>query len=1093
MMKKKICLNMIVKNESKIIKETLLNISKYIDYWIISDTGSTDNTIEIIQNTFEELNIPGKIFNDEWEDFGTNRTKAIEHAYLKCDYIFVFDADDLIMGDLILPLDMNKDMYNLKFGNEITYTRSLIFKSTLEWKYKGILHEYACCKSITDPSNELITGNYYIESRRLGNRNNDEQKYLNDANLLIKAVNDNKEPDLKSRYLFYIGQSLYDHKDYLNAMIWYKKRINEYGWIEEIYYSNLRISFCMEHLNNDMNIIINQYIATYMLIPDRPEALYYLSIYYKVKAFNSDDQNYKKKMFEKSLNYLLILKKQNFNSELNDTRLFLNKEIYTWLCDYELALINYYLENYTIVINICKELLDKNILRLNDNIYEQFFCLSNLANDELDNSELLLYPKKYIDYIIKNKNNRDENLNNNIVCTMTTCKRLDLFIKTINSFINCCKDIEMIDEWIIVDDNSSFNDREIMKYEYPFVKWIFKDETNKGHANSMNILLDLTKKFKYVIHLEDDWEFIEKNYYIKPSLDILESNNYTCVSENNFEFDNNNNKEICQVLFNLNYMEDFEKIIYGGFLMETKTNLKTKFILHEHYTTDIHKLNNKINCAYWPHFSFRPSIFKRKILDTLEHYENKDFFERKYADKFYLNGFLSCFFDKITCIHIGKKTNQLDGLNAYELNDVNQHTNTLKPNNICDDKFIFLPNQDSYSNDIYYLNNNFINSINSLMLIADDIDDCICFNTYGYFKNKFDTNNIVNLNNIYNCPDGLYININKLHLELICLNLKRRNDRKEIMEKQFNSLNINYNFFTAIDGNELIISDDLIKLFKNNDFGSRKGVIGCALSYQAIFNDLINDKYKNYYIIVEDDTKLHKNFKKYLIDIQLKLNNIDNWDIIFLSYTSYENNGHQYNLNNFDDLIDEIKIIKFNSDIYIGGTYSFIVSKNGAKKILNYIETNGIKHGIDYLIKIVPNLNIFQLEKFITKSEWVKNIYSNVDYDIQKNQNFLDIYSDENFQYIRNKDSKDDDIDYINNISIDEMKKKALDNLNCICFNSLGFFKSKLNDLTNTIYYNNVSDGLYIKKSYLTSVDNTHQIIHNTNNTNNCNDIIELF
>ena len=45
MSRKTICLNMIVKNESKIIRETLVNICKYIklDYWVISDTGSSDD------------------------------------------------------------------------------------------------------------------------------------------------------------------------------------------------------------------------------------------------------------------------------------------------------------------------------------------------------------------------------------------------------------------------------------------------------------------------------------------------------------------------------------------------------------------------------------------------------------------------------------------------------------------------------------------------------------------------------------------------------------------------------------------------------------------------------------------------------------------------------------------------------------------------------------------------------------------------------------------------------------------------------------------------------------------------------------------
>ena len=43
----KICLNMIVKNESKVITRLLESVSPIIDTYCICDTGSTDDTKEI--------------------------------------------------------------------------------------------------------------------------------------------------------------------------------------------------------------------------------------------------------------------------------------------------------------------------------------------------------------------------------------------------------------------------------------------------------------------------------------------------------------------------------------------------------------------------------------------------------------------------------------------------------------------------------------------------------------------------------------------------------------------------------------------------------------------------------------------------------------------------------------------------------------------------------------------------------------------------------------------------------------------------------------------------------------------------------------
>ena len=45
-----ICLNMILKNESKNIPRLFDNLKNFINYFIICDTGSTDNTVEVIKN-----------------------------------------------------------------------------------------------------------------------------------------------------------------------------------------------------------------------------------------------------------------------------------------------------------------------------------------------------------------------------------------------------------------------------------------------------------------------------------------------------------------------------------------------------------------------------------------------------------------------------------------------------------------------------------------------------------------------------------------------------------------------------------------------------------------------------------------------------------------------------------------------------------------------------------------------------------------------------------------------------------------------------------------------------------------------------------
>lgn len=277
----KICLNMIVKDEAHVIEETLENVRKYISFWVISDTGSTDGTQDIIKNFFKKYDIPGELVQHKWEDFGTNRSYALEAAYKhrkRFDYVWVMDADDLVVGELPIPKDKISDAYSLTYGKGFTYQRTQMFRSTEKWKYVGVLHEYPKCITKHKPEIAPLPGNYYIDSRRLGARNKDANKYIKDAAVLEKGLQ--KEPN-NVRYMFYLAQSYMDAQIYDKAIYWYNKRIEAGQWFEEVYYSYYRIATCMQKMGLEWSEVEKAFIAAWKNLPSRAEPLYEICKHYR--------------------------------------------------------------------------------------------------------------------------------------------------------------------------------------------------------------------------------------------------------------------------------------------------------------------------------------------------------------------------------------------------------------------------------------------------------------------------------------------------------------------------------------------------------------------------------------------------------------------------------------------------------------------------------------------------------------------------------------------------------------------------------------------------------------------------------------------
>jgi len=273
--RKTVCVNMIIKNESQIIRRCLATVRPLIDYWVIVDTGSTDDTIAIVKDFMQD--IPGELHERPWVDFAHNRNQALQLAKGKADYVLIIDADEvfaLAEGFTLPPLD--KDFYYIttSFGGT-RYPRVQLVNNHLDWKWIGVLHEGLYCPQAQTAA--TLEGIKNVVSCD-GARSKDPKKFLKDAQVLEAAML--KEPH-NQRYQFYLAQSYRDAGERELALKNYEKRIAMGGWDEEIYWSMLQIGLLQDALKMPLEKVAESFKKAHAYRPSRTEPIYYLANLYR--------------------------------------------------------------------------------------------------------------------------------------------------------------------------------------------------------------------------------------------------------------------------------------------------------------------------------------------------------------------------------------------------------------------------------------------------------------------------------------------------------------------------------------------------------------------------------------------------------------------------------------------------------------------------------------------------------------------------------------------------------------------------------------------------------------------------------------------
>jgi glycosyltransferase involved in cell wall biosynthesis len=328
----RIIILLMIKNESKIIRRSIDSTLHFADAILIEDTGSTDNTVEVIEEHFKTVKIPSKLTQHPWKNFGYSRSHSLDSVREFCKelqwdpmrtYALAMDADmNLVVGPQFNKQTLNLTGYQLvQRNNRLHYINIRLMRLGDPWCCVGATHEYWKPPEghpVADIEERLI----HIDDKDDGGCKAD--KYTRDLTLLQEELA--QQPD-NPRTNFYLAQTFKCLGKFEEAIKYYKQRIKIGGWFEEVWYSHYMIAQLYLRMNNVEKAELWT-MRSHKYRPFRAEALIQLVRHLRQQK---DDQ-------WKAMHYL----KQAMAIPRPRVALFIEEDCYDYHIEYEYSILQFY-------------------------------------------------------------------------------------------------------------------------------------------------------------------------------------------------------------------------------------------------------------------------------------------------------------------------------------------------------------------------------------------------------------------------------------------------------------------------------------------------------------------------------------------------------------------------------------------------------------------------------------------------------------------------------------------------------------------------------------------------------------------------------
>ena len=228
----------------------------------------------------------------------------------------------------------------------------------------------------------------------------------------------------------------------------------------------------------------------------------------------------------------------------------------------------------------------------------------------------------------------------------------------------------------------------------------------------------------------------------------------------------------------------------------------------------------------------------------------------------------------------------------------------------------------------------------------------------------------------------------KSNLKTYVVSLKTEKIRRAQIKKILDNLGIAFDFFDAINPNvdkKYLANYNKAQAIQNCGRELTTGELGCNLSHQMVYKDLVESKH-DFALVLEDDALVN-------LDIVEVLNSIleekVQWDVVLLGYSKI--NKKMYSKINFQNPIGKsiLNIDNYSIGVvnrnYTSGTVGYLISNNAAKKIIDdgYLGVCLADNWDLYHKK--SNLKIYHCRPFLIFEDF-ENLNSSISYERDLNE-----------------------------------------------------------------------------------------------------------